>query len=272
MSDDSMVVARVDGSPVHLSDLARSPEHIAALRDVFHAAAVRRVVADAAEAAHLEASPSELQQAANDYRTRHGLGRADETMRWLADQGLSPADLQAEVRYLLLRQKLEERHAGVQVERWFHEHKSVFDTALLAHIVVTDEGVARELMAELSEGEVAFDELARRHSHDAESAALGGVLPPVRRKALRPQQQSHIFGATPGDVVGPFEVGGAWEIVRVLEVRRATLTDSVRAEIRENLFAEWLEQALAAHEVTLWPFCDGAAVPPRSSSAAVSRP
>mgnify|MGYP006277023583 CR=1 FL=1 len=258
MSDDSVVVARVDGLSVHLSDLARSPEHVAALRHVFHAAAVRRIIVEAAEAAHIEVCRSELQQAANDYRLRHGLRRADETLRWLAERGLEPSDLQTEIHYLLLRKKLEEHLVGAQVERWFHEHKSTFDLALLAHVVVADEGVAHELMAELSEGEVAFDVLARRHSLDAETAASGGLLPPLRRKAMRAQLQSQVFGASSGDVVGPFEISGGWEIVRVYEVRRAVLTEALEAEICEHLFTEWLEQAMAAHVVMLWPFTDSA--------------
>jgi len=87
------------------------------------------------------------------------------------------------------------------------------------HILVADEGAARDLVRRVDAGED-FAALARAHSLDAGSRARGGDLGGVARGTFAGAFEDAAFGAPVGRVVGPVRTEFGWHVLRV-EARTA---------------------------------------------------
>src|SRR5262249_24392417 len=180
--------------------------------------------------------------AADVCRKARGLHKASETQAWLAERRLGVEDFQALVERPLLRRKLAEHLTSGQVERYFAENRSQFDRARLSQILVGREGIASELLAQITEDGADFAALARKHSLDETSAPAGGSLGVVDRKNLSPPDDAAGFGARPGDVVGPFKTPQGFHVIKVEEILPAQLDDKTTEAIRDRLFEDWLRQ------------------------------
>jgi parvulin-like peptidyl-prolyl isomerase len=66
----------------------------------------------------------------------------------------------------------------------------------------------------------------------------------VSRAFLAQELNAKVFSASPGDLIGPLEKDGAFQLILVEEVRRATLDPDVREAIRERIFQEWASNYL----------------------------
>lgn len=90
---------------------------------------------------------------------------------------------------------------------------------------------AQSLRERLAQGE-SFEALARQHSQDPGSAALGGDLGWFGRGRMVAPFEEAVFGARPGEVVGPVETEFGYHLIRVdaradQEVQLAALTQPV---------------------------------------------
>jgi len=56
--------------------------------------------------------------------------------------------------------------------------------------------------------------------------------------------ESAVFGAQPGNVVGPFKLEDGWHLIKVELLHRANLDDALRETIKAEVFAQWLEERL----------------------------
>src|SRR5205085_6201838 len=140
-------------------------------------------------------STPELQQAADELRRRAQLTKAADTHRWLAERHLSVDDLEANLEYELLQHKLAAQMPQSRVEQFFAEHRTRYDRARIAHLVVAQENIAQELLSQILEGERDFAELARQHSLHHASRPHGGSLGLVERLSLNPAVASAVFNA-----------------------------------------------------------------------------
>ncbi|MBI3928872.1 MAG: peptidylprolyl isomerase [Armatimonadetes bacterium] len=237
------VLGKIGDQAVTLEQVLKSPAGIDLMMNVLQEAAQRRVIATEAQSRSLKAGDDELQNAADDFRRSRGLHQAADTHKWLEKRHLSVDDLEEYVRFLVLRARLQETLVdNTQVDKHFHEHKASLDSVLVSHLVVKEEGVAREILTQIEEDEADFESLVRQHSVDKMTAGQGGFLGAVHRGSVRPEVESRLFAAQAGDAIGPFKLPAGWELIKVLEVRPATLNQETRRSIREKLFREWLEK------------------------------
>ncbi|MBI1918272.1 MAG: peptidylprolyl isomerase [Planctomycetes bacterium] len=243
MSDlPSIVAVTVDDQPVSLRDVLHAWKVAGHLERLLEQAVQDRLIAEAARAEGVVVTDVELQTAADAFRKTRGLHKASDTEAWLAERRLGVEDFQTLVERPLLRRKLAEHLTRGQVERYFAENRSQFDRARLSQIVVGREGIASELMAQITEDGADFAALARKHSLDSASAPAGGSLGVVDRKKLSPSVEAAVFGARPGDVVGPFKTAQGFHVIKVEEILPAQLDDKTTEAIRDRLFEDWLRQ------------------------------
>jgi parvulin-like peptidyl-prolyl isomerase len=188
----------------------------------------------------LEISDPELQEGADHFRLSLGLHEAQKTMAWLERNRMTVDDMEQVVEESLLVEKLKDKLAGGKIEPYFAENKIRFDQVELSHIVVKDEGMARELLAQVSEEDADFEALARQYSIDARTARAGGYIGTAYRKELSPAVEAAAFGAKDGEKVGPVKTDMGHHILFVHRIKRAELGDTSRAAIREILFHQWL--------------------------------
>ncbi len=207
--------------------------------------AVEKIVEAEARSRNLTVSDDELGKAAEDFRLEHDLFQASEFESYLKSADLSLEDFEKKTEAPLLLQKLKEAVVlESAVEKAFYENKSGYDRATISRIIVAEEGLAQEIASSVREKEATVEELAKRHTLVAEERFSGGFQGTFTRDNIYMDMEAPIFNAKNGSVVGPVLVENEFHVVWVHEIVPAQLSPEIRAQIRERLFEEWLEQAL----------------------------
>jgi putative peptide maturation system protein len=187
-------------------------------------------------------SDGELQQAADAFRRSAGLYEVAATEQWLQQNGLSLEDWEERLASQLAFEKLRDHVAGSQVESNFAANRTAFDRATISQILVAEEEIAAELLAQITEEGADFASLAREYSTDEATRMRGGYVGPVNRAGLGAEAEALVFGASPGQAVGPVKTDRGWVVLRVEEVVPGQLDDATREQIKDSLFWQWLQQ------------------------------
>ena len=189
--------------------------------------------------AGIEVTGAELQQAANAFRQRHKLHTAQATREWLVAHNLTQGQWEQWLREEISADKLRAQITEPEIDRRFAEQRRSYDAVTLSWLRTEEEDLARELRSQIREEQADFHALARRHSVDAATRPAGGYLGRTSRGQLEPIAQSGIFGATAGQVVGPYRIAKLWTLYLVEALHPAVLDEATCALIADQLFAEW---------------------------------
>lgn len=141
-----------------------------------------------------------------------------------------------------MRRKFADQVTRNKVEKYFAENHTRFDRAHLRHIVVDKDGIARELLSQIVEEGADFADLARQHSLDQRTRAIGGDLGIVSRTALPPVVAAAVFTARNGDILGPLKNAGAYLLMKVEDIFLGQLDGPTTATIQQILFREWVAE------------------------------
>src|SRR5690606_22928116 len=123
------------------------------------------------------------------------------------------------------------------------------------HILVKDEDLARDLLAQIQSGAASFEDLAQQHSLDTSSSNKGGDL--ERGGAggqLQPEVEAAIFALQPGELAPqPVRSSLGYHIIQTLEVAEGRALDAAGlAQRREQAFLYWLDQQRAAADIQIF--------------------
>ena len=196
-----------------------------------------------AEELKISVSVEELQQCADSYRVNHGLFTAEQTYDFLKRAGLTEEDLESFCEASLLTVKLMDNLADEKkIEEYFVNNHSDFDLARIHIIIVEEKGLADEILIQIEDEGKDFHSGAREFSTDESSKYGGGYIGLVTRNRLEPEVAAKVFNASAGDVLGPFDKQGSYELIMVEEVIRADLNSIVKENIKRLLFEEWIAQ------------------------------
>lgn len=220
------------------------------LDHVLNVAAEEITVAENARQAGLTVSDDELQRGADELRLALGLRTAHSTCQWLERRRWTTEDFETMVERRLLKGKLAKYVCGERVEAYFALHRAEFDSADVSHLVVADEHLAWELLAQLEEDEGEFAVLAARYSEDKATSQTSGRLGLLPLSQLPEPLRDLVANAQDGQTVGPVTTARGFHLVRVERLIRAELTPAVRATIRDRLFAQWLKEQTRGVEVS----------------------
>jgi parvulin-like peptidyl-prolyl isomerase len=201
----------------------------------------------AAAELEIEATAADVEEQMADYRRNLNLYAAADTEQFLQGRTCTVDDFAEGMEQLWIGKQLRRRFAEEPAERYFMQHSTDYDTAILSELVVDDEGAARELLLQYRDEGADFAALVRKYSV-GESRDKAGFLGEVRRRALRGREAAAIFGAQPDEVAGPFPQARQFRLLRIHDVRRAVLSDAVRAEITTQLWQEWLSRRVRASQ------------------------
>lgn len=178
----------------------------------------------------------------------------------LVEQGLTQADVDAQVRALLLQELLAESlGADVTVDEAAVQaaYEQQFSTPTVRHILVATEEEARQVLDRLAAGED-FTDLAAEVSQDPGSGAQGGELGPlVQGRFVAPFEEAAL-AAEPGEVVGPVQTEFGWHVIEVLappplEDVRADLEASLRQQQAQGDAQALTQEIAIAAEVEVNP-------------------
>lgn len=235
------VALEVNGEQVELESVLRKAKFTGQLQ-FLHDAVDAALIRQAAAQQSLEVSDEELQQAADEFRLEHNLHDVEATESWLAANHLSYEAWEASLEEQSLARKLRDALTAQKIEQHFAENRLSFDTATISQLVVKDEGVARELRAQIVEDEADFHGLARQFSIDNATKLASGFVGTVRRTEMEALIEAGVFGAKPGQIVGPYKTDAGWSLIKIETQHRGQLNDATREAIKAQLFDEWLKE------------------------------
>ena len=261
------IVATIDGEPITVFEVqtyrAQLGDHPATDQQILDAIITERLLEKEAAARGIKATPAEVDAYIKEIRER---GHVDDAtfIAALTQQGLTPETYRQRVEKELVKSQLLAREirgrvsvSDEDVERYYAAHKeeyrtgggvTVRDIFLAIPPGADDAEVARiKAQAEELRGQAdsrrAFAKLAEQHS-ELPGAKEGGVLGTFKKGEMADDLDRVVFSLKPGEVSEPVQTTEGFHILRVDEVVNAEYRpiDDVKAEIREKLYGEALEQ------------------------------
>lgn len=222
--------------------------------EILTALIARQILGDVAQELGVALSQEERTQAID--RWTEGVGGQEQAQRLIQASGLGEQefyDLIAELP--VLEQKVvdaltpEGELSTEQLRDRYERNLQAYEVRELSQIVVQSEQEAEQIRQELEDG-ADFAQLASERSIDPATSATGGVIGEVARENLqsRPEIAEAVFAADEGEVVGPYEVGQAYLLLRVGPGRTipfADALDSLREQAREEAQTTEAAQRLA---------------------------
>lgn len=193
----------------------------------------------------------EIQERADQFRRVRGLHRATDMNHYLDAIGVSLDEFEHFITDSLYQEKMLETVGGpTAIEEYFMLNSPRFDAVEVSHIVLDEEGKAKEMISVLQDDPDSFAEMAREHSI-ADTREAGGVIGKVLRGSLKPDIEAKIFNASVGDLLGPFASSdhSCFEIFAVTGKYPAALDDDVASEIRRLLREQWLVERAQDHVI-----------------------
>jgi peptidyl-prolyl cis-trans isomerase C len=228
------VVAKVDGQPIHLSDLKDAaqalPDNLRGLpAQTLYPMLLDQLIDGRALVA--EARKSGLDK---DPTVQRQVVAAE-------DRALQTAVLNKEIAPSVTEEAVHTRYdqevAGKQGEEEVHAR----------HILVDNEAEAKKIIGQLKSG-ADFAALAKQYSKDPGAAQQGGDLGFFKKDEMVPEFAAAAFALQPGQVSqDPVHSQFGWHVIQVVERRRAEAPsfDQARNELRQKMIQEGVQKAVA---------------------------
>ena len=185
-----------------------------------------------------------------DFRTKLGIVDEISYERWLKQNKLSNNDLEditlKEIRYKLYSKENFEH----QAEGRFLERKSQLDVVVYSLIRLKDLYKAQEMYLRISGNEADFGDLATMFSEGPENKSRG-IVGPVSMEQSHPELVKLLKASKPGEIQPPVKIAQSYVVVRLESYVPATLNDSMRRKMEEELFNIRIEQETNKYNETL---------------------
>ncbi|HEY9597947.1 MAG TPA: peptidylprolyl isomerase [Cyanophyceae cyanobacterium] len=189
-------------------------------------------------------SEQELQAAGNEFRLKHKLLGASETLSWLEEQRIAVEDWSEGIRVALLIKKLKEHLFGASVDGHYLSNRKDYRRIAFSQILVRTLSDALTIVSKLQGDKSNFCALALEYSKGQQSKEKGGFAGIHFLSRLMPEIAPAISSAQEGEVIGPLETKLGYHIIKVEKWFPVELNESVREEILESLFKAWLRDKL----------------------------
>lgn len=193
----------------------------------------------------VQLSQEEVVQAVEQFYRQHQIAEEARREAWLKHFRMTSKQLAQQAQRQLKLQKFKYQTWNNQVESDFLQQKGQFDQYVYSLIRVASAEVAQELYFRLKAEEQEFSDLATEYSQGPE-AQTGGLIGPVSAANLHPTLVQILTSAQPGQVRPPIRLGEWFVIVRLQKFISAQLDETLRQQLLEQRFNEWLQAQLQA--------------------------
>jgi hypothetical protein len=201
---------------------------------------------------NLEINSAEFEQAVIDFRLQHNLSDAEKFQQWLVQEGMDYQAFQSRVVLAFKWNKLKHLIAEPQSNQYFAEHRAEYTQYDLSGLVTGDQELIETLQLQLMEPQASFDEITKPYT-SPESPLINVLRGLTRLKQLPEELRTIIQETTPGEWVGPLQVGGGWCLFRVEAVVPPRFEGQLKQELEEQLFTSWLAEKVTRLNVELLP-------------------
>lgn len=217
--------------------------------NTIHAILVRKT----AQESGITVSDADLQQASDDFRKKAGLLTARETTEWIAQHGLTLDEFERKIEHDLLVERVQQRLASPDAQKKvFAQNILDFEQVKIARIVVNDANLAREIRAQIDDGEADFAVLAQKYSTDKATAEKGGFVGYVNRRDLPNEVDVAVFAEGASGVLGPIASQKSYWLIKILEPKKADVNDPLtQATLTRMIFEEAMAEKGRSLKTTL---------------------
>ena len=223
-TDPDPVLAKVNGQPIHLSELKAAAETLPAQARQMPPQQLYPLLLDQlidAQALLIEAKKNGVDKDPEVQRT----------MQMAADRALESSLLNKDVRPQVtdeaVKAHYDQQYAGKAGEQEVHAR----------HILVADEATAKKIIAELKKGGD-FAALSKEYSKDPSAAQQGGDLGFFKKTDMVPEFADAAFALKDNEVTPvPVKTQFGYHVIQTLEHRTAAPPqfDQVRDELRQQM-------------------------------------
>ncbi|TVQ54641.1 MAG: parvulin peptidyl-prolyl isomerase [Spirulina sp. DLM2.Bin59] len=198
----------------------------------------------------LHISSHDIEQAIVQIRTQNGLVAPEQFEAWLQQKSMSYDSLREQLEKRLKAEKLKLEITEPKIQPFLEMNQTKLEKIALSRIVVAQQQEAETIKAQLQENPESFGEIAQKYSL-TEDRYVKGVMPPIFISQLPEVAQEPVRVAPPGSIIGPFTLEGGYCLLRVEQFIPIQLDDTLKQQIRNQIFEQWLAEKLAQCEVKL---------------------
>lgn len=191
--------------------------------------------------ASIELEPQELEAAQRRFMEEKRLPDGPALAAYARSQCLSAADLEYRITYPVKIWTYCQQHFAPKAESRFLARKQSLDQVVYSLLRTKDQGLARELFLQVSEGEADFAELAARYAEGPERSTRG-IIGPVPLNQGHPELVGRLRAVEPGAVLEPFRIESWWLLVRLETLVPASFGPDAADAMTQELLNAWLEE------------------------------
>jgi peptidyl-prolyl cis-trans isomerase C len=237
--DNDPVVAKVNGHPIHLSDLKEAADNLPAQAkamptDKLYPLLLNQLIDGQALVAEARKTGLDKDAAVQ----RQIAAATDRTL----EEALLHKEVSPQITDDAVRARYEKDVAGKKGEEEVHAR----------HILVADEATAKKIISELKKG-ADFAALSKQYSKDPGAAQQGGDLGFFKKGDMVPAFSDAAFALKDGEVTQqPVHTQFGWHVIQVTEHRQAPppTYDEAKDGLRQQMAQEGVRKAVAQARAT----------------------
>jgi len=190
---------------------------------------------------HLKPKRDEQLKFFNEFLNENNINTQELLDKWLSLNGLDEKRLNLMLYERLQVELFKKSLFESKIENIFMDRKELLDRVMYSIMRVATKEEAVELYTQLEENESSFSELASKYALGSEKN-FNGIIGPVEYGALNVNLRERLKVSTEGQLWPPYEFNNFWIILRHEKNLPAKLDDSMRTNIRNNLYEEWINK------------------------------
>ncbi len=151
---------------------------------------------------------------------------------------------------MLLEKKIAPQLSSGEIKKYYKSHRDIFSTdqVHVQHIVVSDEGEAKSLLAKAKDPKTDFQQLAEKYSRDPSAKNNRGDIGYIGHGQGTAGFAEAAFSAKQGDIIGPIRTLYGYHIIRVLEKKMGKPFEfgevelQVKEALKQTLIKNYVDQ------------------------------
>lgn len=238
------VLTTVSGEPITVEDVIVHLKGNGTFRTAIYHLIENHVIALKCKELRVNVGEEEFREYSLTRRRLLGLVSVIDMSRYCRWHGITMEQWNTMIQRDLLRQKLKERLITKRkVEAHFEARKHDYMMVSVSRIVCATAGDAEAARKRIQDKGEDFATVARSVSLERNTRVSGGYVGCIKSGTLPEAINQTVFAAQPGDTLGPFQQSGYWVLYRVEERQNTELDMTLRNNVSEQLFNQWLRDS-----------------------------
>ncbi|MBR5308139.1 MAG: peptidylprolyl isomerase [Clostridia bacterium] len=137
-----------------------------------------------------------------------------------------------------------------EIKAFYEEHKAELvggETVDASHILVDSEDKAKEILAEINEGKISFEDAAKQNS-SCPSSQNGGSLGEFARGQMVPEFDKAVFEMAEGEITGPVQTQFGYHLIKLNKKNEAKEIpfEEIKPQLSQKVLSDKQQAAYAS--------------------------